>query len=329
MPGRGYLRRARSTIVTMGSTNSPAEVSGRARRKSLTWASRLAAFGRFHHQQVGVGGHGGQQRVRRAPLPVPELPGLDRLEPGRSGGQEPLLPGPGAALPPAQQRDAGLALAHGRQCRDPAHPVVVHVPQSGQHAARRQHPGQLGQGPVQVEPVHGLAGQHGVDGAVGQRDLFRAAGHGPHRAEPAAQFGQHAGIGFHRGDVGAQADQGFGQLAGSRGQVEHPQRPAGADRLQGPADGGLGVIGPVLGVGRRGGAERRSVPQPVFSFFLALRAGQVIHSGHPMAAGAWRRRRRGPRLSRAGGCPPSSPSGRWCRAGSVPWGSRCTRPGAG
>ena len=32
IPGRGYLRRARSTTVTMGSTNSPDAVLGRARR---------------------------------------------------------------------------------------------------------------------------------------------------------------------------------------------------------------------------------------------------------------------------------------------------------
>ena len=34
-----YFRVARSTAVTMGKTNSPAAVSGRACRKSRTWAS--------------------------------------------------------------------------------------------------------------------------------------------------------------------------------------------------------------------------------------------------------------------------------------------------
>ena len=100
----------------------------------------------------------------------------------------------------------------------------------------------------------------------------------------APEFGEHVRVGLDRRDLGTEADQGRGQLAGSRPQVEDPERLAPAGRLQGPADGGLGVAGPVLGVGGRGGAERRPVPQP----FLAFGLGQVIHAIRP---GAWRRRR--------------------------------------
>ena len=69
------------------------------------------------------------------------------------------------------------------------------------------------------------------------------------------QLGQHVLVGFHRGDLSAEADQGRGELAGSRADIDDPERPAGPDWLQCPPDRGLGVVRPVLRVGRSGGTE--------------------------------------------------------------------------
>ena len=184
------------------------------------------AVGFIHHQEVGVRGDGGQQGVDGPALPVLELAHLGRPEQAESGCGQALLAGVPGAGPPPQQGDVGLALADLSQRRDPAGPVIVDVPQRGEHTARGEHPGDLGYGPVQVEPVQGLADQDGVDAGVGQRDLFRAAGQGSHRAEVAAEFGEHVRVGLHRRDLGAQADQGGGQLAGPCPQVEHPRRGA-------------------------------------------------------------------------------------------------------
>ena len=269
---------------------------------------------------------GGQQRIGGAGLPVPELAHLGRGEQVRARSEQPLLPGLGLAVAPPRQRDAGLALADLGQPGDPADPVVVHVPQPGEHAARPEHPGDLGQRAVHVEPVHGLAGQHGVQAGIGQRDLFRAPRHRTHRGHRPPQLGQHLRVGLHRGHLGAQAGQRRGQLAGTSADVGDPDRLAVPDRLQRPPDGGLGIAGAVLGVGGRGGAERRAVQQPVRRLGLVLRTVRAIrgrllaHSGELIRPGAGRRRRPGRRRSRPGGCPPRRPAGRWCRAGCAPWG---------
>jgi hypothetical protein len=93
---------------------------------------------------MGVSRDSGDERVGGADLAVAELGHLGGPEPagGRRGN---LIPaGIGLAVAPAEQGVAGLAFAHLGQFRDPADPVVVDVPQPGEHAARHQHPGDLG-----------------------------------------------------------------------------------------------------------------------------------------------------------------------------------------
>ena len=150
---------------------------------------------------------------------------------------------------------------------------------------------------------------------VGQRDVFRAArppnapGHRP------PQFGQHRRVGLHRGHLGAEA----GSASRSACRFRPPGRRLAAaarlpDRLQRPADGGLGIAGPVLGVGGRGGPERRAVPQPVAaSASLSARFGlsgpvcsltpASLFGRVPGVVGGPGRRR-----SRPGGCRPRSTS---------------------
>ena len=213
-------------------------------------------FGLLHDQEVRVRADGGQQRIGGAGHAVPELAHLGRGEQVRARSEQPLLPGLSLAVAPPRQRDAGLALADLGQPGHPADPVVVHVPQPGEHAARPEHPGDLGQRAVHVEPVHGLAGQHGVQAGIGQRDLLGAPRRRTHRGHRPPQLGQHLRVGLHRGHLGAQAGQLRGQLAGTSPDVGDPDRLAVPHRLQRPPDGGLGIAGAVLGVGGRGGAER-------------------------------------------------------------------------
>ena len=123
--------------------------------------------GLLHDQEAGVRREGGQQGVRSPPLPVLELPDLGRLEQVGPGRGQPLLAGLRGRGPPPQQRDVRLALADLGQRRDPADPVVIDVPQRGERAARGEDPGDLPDGPVQVELVHGLSDQDGVHARVG------------------------------------------------------------------------------------------------------------------------------------------------------------------
>jgi len=180
------------------------------------------SFGFVHHEEMGVRRDRGHQRVGGARLPVLELADLARTEEIGAFREQAFLAGVNVTVAPAQQRDAGVALADLGQVGDPAHPVVVDVPQSGEHAAGGEHPGDLGQRAIQVEPVHGLSGDDGVRAAVRHRDLLRAARPGLHRIHLAPQYGEHLRIGLHGGDFGAQADQGGGQLPGSGAQVDHP-----------------------------------------------------------------------------------------------------------
>ncbi len=137
----------------------------------------------------------------------------------------------------------------------PFDPVVDDVPQAGQDAAGCQDPGDLGSCDGHVEPVHGVAGQHGVDGGVRQGYRLGATPQGAYGRQRAAEFGQHARVGLDGDDVRARGDQHAGQLAGSGAEVEHarPGRP-----LQRPPHRGVRVVRAVLGVGGRGRPERRA-----------------------------------------------------------------------
>jgi hypothetical protein len=159
-------------------------------------------FGLLHDQEVRVRADRGQQGIGGTGLAVPELAHLGRGEQVRSLPEHLLLPGLGRAAAPRGQRDAGPALAHLGQPGDPADPVVVHVPQAGEHAARPEHPGDLRQRAVHVKPVHGLASQHGVQARIGQRDVFRAPRHRTHLGYRPPQLGQHLRVGFYRGHLG-------------------------------------------------------------------------------------------------------------------------------
>ena len=85
-----------------------------------------------------------------------------------------------------------------------------------------------GPGDVHVEPVHGVAGQHGIDGRVRQRYRLGATRQGADSRQRAAQLGQHRRVRLDRDDVGAQRDQRGGELAGSGAEVEHPQAGRGS-----------------------------------------------------------------------------------------------------
>ncbi len=65
------------------------------------------------------------------------------------------------------------------QILDPAQPFVAGVPHQAQPAAGAQHPADLLDGPLGVEPVPGLGHQHRVDAVVGQRDLLGRAAAAP------------------------------------------------------------------------------------------------------------------------------------------------------
>jgi hypothetical protein len=101
-------------------------------------------FGPLHDQEVGMRADRGQQGIGGTGLAVPELTHLGRGEQVRNLPEHLLLPGLRRAAPPRGQRDAGLALTDLGQPGDPADPVVVHVPQPGEHPARPEHPGDLG-----------------------------------------------------------------------------------------------------------------------------------------------------------------------------------------
>ena len=55
---------------------------------------------------------------------------------------------------------------------DPTRSFVAGVPQHSQPSAGPQHPGDLGHGPLLIEPVPGLGHQHRVNGVVGQGNLL-------------------------------------------------------------------------------------------------------------------------------------------------------------
>ena len=145
---------------------------------------------------------------------------------------------------------------------NPVDPVVVGVPQAGEHAAGRQHPGDLRHRAVQVEPVRRLAGQHGVDGLVRQRYRLRPARRRGHAGQPAVQFGQHVRVGLDRDDARPAAVQGqAGELGGELAGPAPRSRilswcPGGrGDGFERPPDRGGGVVWPVRGVGRGRGPE--------------------------------------------------------------------------
>jgi len=75
---------------------------------------------------------------------------------------------------------------------------------AGQDAAGYEDPGYLGSRDGHIEPVQGVADQHGIDGRVRQRDRLGATRQGADIRQGAAQFGQHRGVGLDRDDVGAQ-----------------------------------------------------------------------------------------------------------------------------
>jgi hypothetical protein len=101
--------------------------------------------------------------------------------------------------------------------------------------------------------VHGVAGQHGVDGCVRQGNRLGAAGPGLDGRQRLTELGQHRRVRLHRHDLGSQRHEGGGQLAGAGTEVKH----AGAGRgLERPAHRGLGVVRAVLGVRGRCRTER-------------------------------------------------------------------------
>jgi hypothetical protein len=77
-------------------------------------------------------------------------------------------------------------------------------------------------------------------------------------------------VGLDGDDVSAEANEGRGQLPGSRADIDNPKRPAGPDWLEGPPDPGLGVARAVLRVGGSDGAEGRTVQQPILRFRLSF-----------------------------------------------------------
>ena len=169
------------------------------------------------------------------------------------------------AVAPSQQRDAGLALADLGQVGNPARPG--RRPRST--ARRAPRPG------VSTRAISGIARSMSNQCMAwpARTASTLASGSGISSALPgtertsgiaAPQLRQHLA-----GPVPPRSRRRRGRPA-PRSACRFPRRcrppadrPAVPDRLQRPADRGLGIVGTVLRVGGRGGAERRAVPQPV------------------------------------------------------------------
>jgi hypothetical protein len=114
------------------------------------------------------------ERVGGAALPVRKFGLLWRAESGPSRLGQVRVGCLGAPAGGRVTRANGRASADSRQPGDPIDLVVQDVPQAGQDAARYQDPGDLGSCDGHVEPMHGVAGQHSIDGRIRQRYRFGA-----------------------------------------------------------------------------------------------------------------------------------------------------------
>jgi hypothetical protein len=134
--------------------------------------------------------------------------------------------------------------------------------------------------------MHGVAGQHGIDGPVRQRYRLGATRQGTDIRQDPAQLGPHRRVGLDRGDVGAHRGQRGGELAGSGAEVEHPHAGRGLER---PPHRGPRIVRAVFGVRRRRRAERRGVQQPfvlIHAITLsAPRRGMIPSAGRDLLNG--------------------------------------------
>src|SRR5439155_23460499 len=84
------------------------------------------------------------------------------------------------------------------QFGDPRYGLVADVPDRREYAAALQYPRDLPVRGFLIEPVVGLAGDHGIDGPVRYRDLLGAPGQRGDSRSGSRQPVAHGGIGLDR-----------------------------------------------------------------------------------------------------------------------------------
>ncbi len=132
---------------------------------------------------------------------------------------------------------------------DPVDVEVIGVPERREHSAGAQHPRDLRERALLIEPVQRLPDGDGVDRIVRQRNGFGDGTAGGDAGMSADQFGEHLRIRFDGDDRCARGEQTRRQLSGARAEIDDDGRVRRVERLQRPADTGQRVVGPVFVVG--------------------------------------------------------------------------------
>ena len=135
---------------------------------------------------------------------------------------------------------------------DPAHPLVAGVPHQAEPPTRSQHPRDLLDGALGIEPVPGLRDQHRVHAVVGQRNVFCGTEQRRRIGQRIGQQLKHFRDGIDRDDVEPALDEPGGELSRPCAEVEH----VSGVRRQQPVDG-LGRIGRSAAFVRRGLSTER------------------------------------------------------------------------
>src|SRR6478609_3712058 len=104
---------------------------------------------------------------------------------------------------------------------DPAQPLVAGVPDQSQSAAGPQHPGDLLDGTLGIEPMPSLRDEHRVHAVVGKWDLFGSAEQCGGVGQRTAEQLEHLWDRVDGDDVQSPLDESGGQLAGACTEVEY------------------------------------------------------------------------------------------------------------
>ena len=200
-------------------------------------AEHALPLGLGHHRDVGAGADQVVQQLAVQGLPEAEGRRLDVAE---ERGADQVVGRVGVLL---------LVAEHVAQPLHPGDPLVALVPHQRDLAARPQHPGDLRQRALEVEPVEGLRTDDDVDRAGGQRDLLRDRAGG--RARPEA------------GRPGAGASPRAGPSRAPGGRAPPGRRSAGRCRRRapGPAPGCRRRASGRPPAGSRDGPGRRRPPR--------------------------------------------------------------------
>ena len=147
----------------------------------------------------------------------------------------------------------------------PRHPLVALVPHQRQPPAGLEDPGDLGQRPVEVEPVEGLGADDDVVGAVAGRDLLGRGLRGADVGQPLLELGEHRGVRVGGVHVVPEGDQLLGELAGARAELEHREGLLAGQPAPRPRAGRWGGRGR-----RRRPHRRRSGRGPGLRWLIAI-----------------------------------------------------------